>query len=678
MTRSANFCSLLALGAMLGLAGCGGSGGAGTSATLPAPVNSNPAPDTDATGEAVTISGKVTDMPIANARVVITVGDRSFEAPATTDSEGNFTVEIRADDPEALVLMEAFDPATGIHFTALLDDFGGFRAAADADGVVRDKDITNVTTAHYVLAREATDDRSIDDLEELDQAAEVVDAEAVLELSAAIKLVVENLSGVTLPTGIDDTQELAEAIISGQSTFLDEVALLAPDALNDAVDLVLSDGHATLKWDAERVPGVYVHREGYSLYAMYADGTGTAASFERDLAAGFQWTVNDAGKLLVAWDSGEGQDAVTLLSRHRNVLKVMVEERDASGAPVRGEPSTVRYFPFAERGFTNDNVPGTYSTMDEPGHVKVFLADHNGYDLDLRTGEQRNAFAWEVDAAGMLHIADTGGVLRHQARVLGGAADDGLHLLVNEYDAAGATTHVDVITVRHSDTVATTPGEVSDRDLRLAGSAYAALGDGEIAMFRFRADGELREVSQRETSTGAELTDRRGAWTMIDDQTLRTRFDDSDMPEDVRLIEGVGAEQMFVQTPEDIAAGTERVATRIDRVEPDAVVGGFYLLDETGARASEFVQLNADFTGVHMEDGVIDEQFEWSIDENGAIVVTIDRSDRFADETITLYLLAGGSAAEMRFIAVHRFNGRLDADDERGRALSVVHFWREG
>lgn len=676
MKRNANLCSLLALGAVLGLAGCGGSG-SGNSTPV---VNSTPPPvaDPGPAGEAVTIMGQVTDRPIANARVVVTVGDQQFEADATTDDQGNFSVEIRSDDPGALVLMEAFDPATGVHFTALLDDFGGFRDAAGEDGVVTEQDITNVTTAHYVLAVEASDDGSIDDLEELDETAERVDVHAVLELSAAIKLVVENIDGVTLPAEFADTQELAEAILDGTTTFLEDVATMAPSALDDAVELVLSDGNATLEFDAAHVPGVYVHREGAALFTMYADGTGLAANFERDTVASFQWTVNDAGKLLVAWQDGSGEEIVTLLSRQRNILQVVAAERNSDGTAARGEPSTVRYFPFAERSFTNENVPGTYSTLDEPGRVKVMLPDHTGYDLDLLSGVQLDGFTWEVAADGTLYIVAADGTLLHKARVLGGAADGGLHLLVSEHDSTGRVAHLDVITVRHIDEVATASDPTTDADLRLAGLTYAALGDGEIAMFRFRADGELRELSQRDTSTGVEYRERAGEWMMIDDQTLRTRFADDDMPEDVRLIDGVGAATMIVQTPEDIATDRRREATRVERIDADSMTGVFYIIDEAGAIGNEYVQLDADGSGQHYLDGVVDQHFEWSVNEHGSLVVELLDAETFGQRTITLHLLAGGNAAEMRFIAVHRYNGRLDGEGEGDRALSVVDFWREG
>ncbi|NND59377.1 MAG: carboxypeptidase regulatory-like domain-containing protein, partial [Gammaproteobacteria bacterium] len=202
MQRLGTVCSLLALGAMMSLTGCGSSG---SDTGGESPGSQVPPPPVASGGDTISISGKVTDMPIANATVTVTVGGQTFTADAPTDAEGNYTVEISSDDPNAIVVLEATD-STGVHFTAVLDDFGGFEAKADSDGNVADTDITNVTTAHYLLATNASDDGSIDDADELDEVAGRIDPAAVLQLSAAIKLVVENIEGVALPDGVDNTQ----------------------------------------------------------------------------------------------------------------------------------------------------------------------------------------------------------------------------------------------------------------------------------------------------------------------------------------------------------------------------------------------------------------------------------------------------------------------------------------
>ncbi|MEO0971517.1 MAG: hypothetical protein AAFX85_00365 [Pseudomonadota bacterium] len=226
------------------------------------------------TGVSITVNGVVTDAPIANAVVTLTVNGQSFEAPVPTDAEGRYSVDITSDDPEALVLCEAVDPNGAARFTALLDNFEGFQESADENGEVQDVDITNVTTAQFVLAQQLAEDGQIDDLEELESVSEMVDTEDLLELSAAIKVVVEAIDGVVLPDGIDDTQALAEAIVNDETTFIEDLETTNPGTLEDAVDLVLTDGNATTEWTEDFVPGVYQPLDDDQFFVFLAGGIG--------------------------------------------------------------------------------------------------------------------------------------------------------------------------------------------------------------------------------------------------------------------------------------------------------------------------------------------------------------------------------------------------------------------
>ncbi len=675
MHTKGSICSLIVLGALLGLTGCGSSGSDTTSDT----GSQTPPPPPPSGGETITVTGKVTDMPIPNATVMLTVDGQVFQAPLSTDADGNFEVDIESDDPDALVLMEAFDP-NGVRFTALLDTFGGFQEEADADGRVADKDITNVTTAHYVLATRAAADGSIDDADELTDTAASVDANAVLELSAAIKLVVENIEGVALPAEYSDTQELAEAIVDGTSSFIDDVETTNPGALNDAVDLVLTDGNATIEWETDDVPGVYMHQDGFSLHAMFADGTGFASSYDRDAVHSFQWSINAAGKLeIMYFDGTVERDVVTLLSDTDDVITVMVEEMGPGDEVLSENPGTALRYDF-EDGFTNDNVAGSYSTMGEPGRLHVMLEDHNGYTLDLVTGAQDDAFTWEVSSEGTLWIVDAADGATSQARVLDGAAEGGLNLLVTELGPDGLVDYANVITVARTDVVATSPADVDAADLTLAGNAYAFIDGDQIDVFDFRADGEARQVGQHTRSDGtSEVVDRRGDWSMVDDQTIRIWLEGQEEAEDAIVVDGLGADEMLVRTPEDIAEGTERLVTRIVAIQPQDVRGAYYLLDESGSIHGEFVQMYDNFTGEYFVDGVLEAAFDWSLDERGALVISLRSDDAFSVRTLTLRMLAGSQGGEtMRLVTERRTNGILTADPETGRAITVMSVFREG
>ncbi|MDH3589093.1 MAG: hypothetical protein OEQ74_06790, partial [Gammaproteobacteria bacterium] len=256
----------------------------------------------------------------------------------------------------------------------------------------------------------------------------------------------------------------------------------------------------------------------------------------------------------------------------------------------------------------------------------------------------------------------------------------GMHLLVTETGPDGLADHMNVITVRKVDTIATSPSDVDAPDLTLAGNAYAAIDGNQIDVFQFRADGEVRQVAQHPRADGTtEFTDRRGDWSMIDDQTIRIWLEGQDAPEDAYVVAGLGQDEMLVQTPEDIAAGTERFVTRIVPVEMDAVTGGYDLLDESGAIGAESVQMFDDFTGQYWVDGLLDSTFDWSLDEHGAVVICLRSDDSFNVRTLTLRMLAGSAAGQaMRFIAERRVNGLLAADEETGRAMTVLTVLHEG
>ena len=151
-------------------------------------------------------------MPIPNATVVITVNGQQFTAPNPTGADGSFSVDIESDDPEAMVICEAFDPNGPARFSALLNNFAGMQASAGGDDVAEDVNITNITTAQFLLAQELAADGSIDDLEELQTISEQIDPAALLELSAAIKVVIDSVAGVTLPDEFADVQELADVL----------------------------------------------------------------------------------------------------------------------------------------------------------------------------------------------------------------------------------------------------------------------------------------------------------------------------------------------------------------------------------------------------------------------------------------------------------------------------------
>ena len=263
------------------LSGCGGSGGATPEEAAAAPAD--PVADdagtgndsgTDAgpaVGEKVTIRGLVTDAPIVNAHVSVTVGDEVFDAPLLTDGSGAYEVEIESTDADQLVYCQAVDQTGTVRFAAVPSTFGELTAAAQS-GAVSDMNITNVTTAHQVLVRQFLEDGQIQSVTQLRDMAQFVDTRALLELSAAIKLVVEQREGIALPAGIADSLALAEAIASGESTFVADVQVSNPGAFELALSDVVSDGHTVLAFSAAGATGVYADAQTGDVLMLLEQG----------------------------------------------------------------------------------------------------------------------------------------------------------------------------------------------------------------------------------------------------------------------------------------------------------------------------------------------------------------------------------------------------------------------
>ena len=67
-------------------------------------------------------------------------------------ADGAFEVDIETTNPDALVECVAFDPDGPARFSALLNSFAGLQEDAGEDGVAEDVNVTNVTTAQFLLA----------------------------------------------------------------------------------------------------------------------------------------------------------------------------------------------------------------------------------------------------------------------------------------------------------------------------------------------------------------------------------------------------------------------------------------------------------------------------------------------------------------------------------------------
>ncbi|MDH3642898.1 MAG: hypothetical protein OES38_12430 [Gammaproteobacteria bacterium] len=579
-----------------------------------------------------------------------TVNGQTFTADQPTGLDGSYQIEISSSDPDALVRLEAVDPSGQTRLSAIVDSYEAIEEAVEDPTEDEDFNITNITTAQEVLATRLTDDGSIDSKEELVDAVSRVETDDLLEVSAAIKLVVENIDGVTLPGDVADTLELAEAIVNGDSTFIEDVEQSAPGALDDAIDLVLSDGNATIRWVANSVPGVYVSEDSASIFAFFAGGFGFTQSNGEGSAATFDWQVTEGGVLnLFIGGSAPSTEAVTLLDRTGDIVNVVVREDGESGS---GDPTTARYYGF-EGGFTAETVPGSYSSLDDPGHLTVFDGNGTGYDMDIATGVADDDFAWSVDAAGVLTLTDADGSVSTARRLTGSTADNPL-LLVSEQDAAGMLVDVAIIDVLRTDAEI---GSDEANALLLAGSTYAMTEATETGLFTFATDGSFHEILQKQDDDGSwSAEEGSGTWAVNAQGVISILFPNEPGSDGAEVVSGLGEDFMVVQASDDPTSVMQ--VTRVVPIEAALITGSFNIQDDSTGVAAETARFMGDFTGVHVgEDGVA-EDFTWQL-ANGRLVVETSGDTTFDNETLTFHMLAGSGGDLLRFVVVQRVNGAL-------------------
>jgi len=388
------------------------------------------------------VRGVVTDAPVPNARVVLSVGGSHFEAPYLTGSDGSFEVMVETGNPQAMVLSEADDPNGTARFVAMTNDFAGMQKTAGASGVISNHKITNVTTAHYLLALRNSEDGSIDSAEELRGLSAQLDNQELLEVAGAIKVVSENLENVSLPPGYGDTLVFAQHLVQGKSTFLNDLETTNPGLLQKAIDLVLTDGSATVSFRADDAAGVYVDTNGSLLLVLNSGGSGTATSADGStLDTEATWSVRSDGVLQVYKRDLQELDEYTLVQDSAGMMNVFAKTSDPStSSELNSGAGTMEHFEFLG-GFDTSTVSGTYQDPDDPNVYYVFEGGRSGYVLDVSTGTVTENFVWSISSEGNLSVTYESGRTDTIWR-LSGSTGSKLNALIESRDQNGSLSAV--------------------------------------------------------------------------------------------------------------------------------------------------------------------------------------------------------------------------------------------
>ncbi|MCG7534161.1 hypothetical protein [Pseudoalteromonas sp. OOF1S-7] len=191
----------------------------------------------------VTLTGIVTDQPVANPKVSATVGDVGFIATSNARGEYSITLEIDEANKDQLVQLIATDPQNEtIQFVSQLNTLNTLYNTAGDDRILNSREnfrvnITNVTTAEYGLIRQANL-RPLTSTE-LASARAGVDPSQQLVLAALLKLVADN-DEYSLPASVSSTRALANNKAEAEA-FEAEVREQDPDIIAQTIEEIITD-----------------------------------------------------------------------------------------------------------------------------------------------------------------------------------------------------------------------------------------------------------------------------------------------------------------------------------------------------------------------------------------------------------------------------------------------------
>jgi hypothetical protein len=208
-------------------------------------------------GVTLQLRGRVADDPIPGATVRVLVGGYTFQAVA--DANGDYVLDIAAltGDVFVTVLATGTSPTGApVDFISLVGEIAGLASAAGSDRILtldenNQVNVTHLSTAQYVLLAEANGGMPPEDDASLRQLTQNIDIDALVELAATIKLVVDG--GVPLPAGVDSVLEL----ISEPATLDAFHAALPPGALEASIAEVASGTADLTGFAPGRVPTGY-------------------------------------------------------------------------------------------------------------------------------------------------------------------------------------------------------------------------------------------------------------------------------------------------------------------------------------------------------------------------------------------------------------------------------------
>ena len=253
------------------------------------------------------LSGLVTDDPIPYATVSVTLDGVTYTT--TADESGFYSLDLITANLNQLVRIDAAaeDPETGdtIEFVNFAGAFSRV-LEGNANG-----NVTNVTTASYVLTLEANGGIEPTTADELAEAETAIDATELFQLAALIKLIVDD-PAYSLPDG----QTSLIGFISDPVAVDAFAATVPQEDIDAALAAILADSNLVAGFALADIPDRYydfpltspgfIPQRGGITLEFNTDGSGNFLSYIGNTATGlsepFSWLI-DSGRLIVDLNS---------------------------------------------------------------------------------------------------------------------------------------------------------------------------------------------------------------------------------------------------------------------------------------------------------------------------------------------------------------------------------------
>lgn len=210
--------------------------------------------------DGLVVQGQVTDAPIPGAIVTFTIGDLTFTTVA--DGNGFYELLIGSDDEDAVVIARARGAGgqAFVDFRGILGIFGGLHGLADGevlnDSLLHAVNITNVSTARFILLTRFLNGQPPATAEELAEAEARLYTNDLINIAVAIKVIVDN-PDFDLPDGFASIFDFASDIGAVRSFIVEANSAMSPTPFEQARTALLSDPSLVPGFSQETLASAY-------------------------------------------------------------------------------------------------------------------------------------------------------------------------------------------------------------------------------------------------------------------------------------------------------------------------------------------------------------------------------------------------------------------------------------